>query len=67
MKLSLLHCHYAPREARGIAGHKDCWPPEEDRTLVQLVAAACPSRDQHAPRTTNTRCSDCGLYFGEES
>ena len=58
MKLSLLHSHYSPREKPG------AWLVGDTRTLAQLVEAACPDRDIHAPQTTNAQCAGCGLYFG---
>jgi hypothetical protein len=66
VKLSLLHCHYAPREARNVQGHKDCWPAGETRTLTQLIEAACPARESHAPDVTNFACVGCGLYLATE-
>lgn len=64
MKLSILPCHHAPREARNITGHKECWPPEETRSLSQLVEAHCPEREGHSVTVTWERCASCGLYLG---
>lgn len=64
MKLSLLPCHHAPREAP--KDHKGHWPEGETRTLAQLVRDACPLREGHAPVTMRVRCKGCGLYFAQE-